>query len=80
MCGWTNQEEGDDFDWQLARGTDNIFTGPSRDYYSFSREYPLGGYTYIDSSYPRRPGDKALLLSPSFEPTGTEETVYISLI
>ena len=71
MCGWTNQEEGDDFDWKLARGSDNFFTGPARDFYSFSREYPLGGFIHIDAGFPRRPGDRALLLSPAFEPTGT---------
>lgn len=70
MCGWINQEEGDDFDWTLARGSDNFFTGPARDYYSFSREYPMGGYVYIDAGFPRRPGDRAYLSSPSFEPTG----------
>lgn len=71
MCGWTNQEEGDDFEWILARGSDNFFTGPARDYYSFSKEYPLGGFLYIDAAYPRRPGDRALLVSPTFEATGT---------
>lgn len=30
-----------------------------------------GGYAYIDSSYPRRPGDTAKLSSMEFEPTGT---------
>jgi hypothetical protein len=30
-----------------------------------------GGYTYIDSSYPRRPGDIAKLSSVEFDPTGT---------
>jgi hypothetical protein len=30
-----------------------------------------GGYAYIDSSYPRRPGDIAKLSSMEFEPTGT---------
>lgn len=70
MCGWINQEEGDDFDWILARGSDNFFTGPARDYYSFSREYPMGGYVFIDAGFPRRPGDRAYLSSPSFEPTG----------
>ncbi|RWS28649.1 MAM and LDL-receptor class A domain-containing protein 1-like protein, partial [Leptotrombidium deliense] len=72
LCGWTNEEEKDDFDWKESRGSNNFFTGPVRDYYSFSKEYPLGGYIYIDASYPRRPGDKALLISPQFE--STEET------
>lgn len=70
MCGWTNQEEGDDFDWNLGRGSDNFFTGPARDFYSFSKEYPLGGFVYIDADYPRRPGDKAILISPLIQPTG----------
>ncbi|RWS04929.1 MAM domain-containing protein 4-like protein, partial [Dinothrombium tinctorium] len=70
FCGWTNEEEKDDFDWKEARGSNNFFTGPVRDYYSFSKEYPLGGYIFIDASYPRRPGDKALLISPQFEATG----------
>jgi len=29
-----------------------------------------GGYAFIDSSYPRRPGDVAKLSSIEFEPTG----------
>lgn len=29
-----------------------------------------GGYAFIDSSYPRKPGDIALLASEDFEPTG----------
>lgn len=61
LCGWTNLAEEDDFDWSQGRGSDSLYTGPSRDYYSFSKELPLGGYLYIDASYPRRPGDKALL-------------------
>ena len=70
MCGWINEAENDDFDWKQSRGSDNFFTGPVRDFYSFSREYPLGGFLYIDASYPRRPGDKAMLISPIFPPTG----------
>lgn len=66
LCGWTNVPEGDDFDWSQGRGSDNFYTGPSRDFHSFSREFPLGGYLYIDASYPRRPGDRALLRSPQF--------------
>lgn len=80
MCGWINQEEGDDFDWTLARGSDNFFTGPARDYYSFSREYPMGGYVYIDAGFPRRPGDRAYLSSPSFEPTGNTSSTLVILL
>lgn len=72
MCGWTNDQENDDFDWKLGRGSDSFFTGPARDFYSFSREYPLGGFLFIDASYPRRPGDKAMLISPIMQATGNK--------
>jgi len=29
-----------------------------------------GGYAFIDSSYPRRPGDMARMSSMEFDPTG----------
>ena len=70
LCSWTNQEENDDFDWSLGRGSQNIFTGPSRDFSSFGQNEQSGGFVYIDSSFPRRPGDKALLISPLMNPTG----------
>lgn len=69
LCGWTNQEEGDDFDWRLGRGSQNIFTGPARDYSSFANNEISGGYVFINSAYPRRPGDVAVLLSPVMNPT-----------
>ncbi len=87
FCTWTNQDENDDFDWKLGRGTflsvvslvpyflfpnlgsQNIFTGPARDFSSFDNNEISGGYVYIDANYPRRPGDVALLLSPSLNPT-----------
>ncbi|KAJ6225385.1 hypothetical protein RDWZM_003930 [Blomia tropicalis] len=69
FCQWTNQDENDDFDWKLGRGSQNIFTGPARDYSSFDNNEISGGYVYIDANYPRRPGDLALLLSPTLNPT-----------
>lgn len=69
FCTWTNQDENDDFDWKLGRGSQNIFTGPARDFSSFDNNEISGGYVYIDANYPRRPGDVALLLSPSLNPT-----------
>ena len=71
FCAWTNQDENDDFDWKLGRGSQNIFTGPARDYSSFGNNEISGGYVYIDANYPRRPGDVALLLSPVLNPTST---------
>ncbi|CAG2108770.1 unnamed protein product [Medioppia subpectinata] len=69
LCGWTNQEENDEFDWTLGRGSQNIFTGPSRDFTSFGQNEQSGGFVYIESSFPRRPGDRAMLVSPLMNPT-----------
>jgi len=52
-----------------SRGSRNPMTGPTSDN---SREKTGGGgYTFIDSSFPRRPGDLARLSSSIFSPTGT---------
>ncbi|CAG2170061.1 unnamed protein product [Oppiella nova] len=69
LCSWTNQEENDEFDWTLGRGSQNIFTGPSRDFTSFGQNEQSGGFVYIESSFPRRPGDRAMLVSPLMNPT-----------
>ncbi|XP_024085884.1 MAM and LDL-receptor class A domain-containing protein 1-like isoform X4 [Cimex lectularius] len=71
FCGWLN-EENDDFDWSLGRGSRNPSTGPATDRSSFIYGGMEGGYTYIDSSYPRRPGDVARLSSAEFEPTSPD--------
>ncbi|KAK4319846.1 hypothetical protein Pmani_009261 [Petrolisthes manimaculis] len=68
MCDWSNVLN-DDFDWLLGRGTQNLVTGPPRDH-SSSRGEDLGGaYVFIDSSFPRRPGDVAKLESIEFQET-----------
>lgn len=71
LCGWTNAEnkEEDDFDWSLGRGSDNLFTGPTRDFTSSNNNELTGSYLHINSGYPRRPGDRAMLVSPMFQPT-----------
>ncbi|CAH1392773.1 unnamed protein product [Nezara viridula] len=71
FCGWIN-EENDDFDWSLGRGSRNPSTGPATDRSSFMYGGMEGGYAFIDSSYPRRPGDVAKLSSQEFEPTGPD--------
>lgn len=53
-----------------GRGSRNPSTGPATDRSSFIYGGMEGGYAYIDSSYPRRPGDTARLSSMEFEPTG----------
>lgn len=55
-----------------GRGSHNPSTGPSTDRTSFIHGGMEGGYAYIDSSYPRRPGDFARLSSIEFEATGAE--------
>lgn len=56
-----------------SRGSRNPMTGPASD--SSLHKSGGGGYAFIDSSFPRRPGDIALLSSPVFSPTGkTRET------
>ncbi|XP_076229735.1 MAM and LDL-receptor class A domain-containing protein 1 isoform X3 [Nomia melanderi] len=63
FCDWSNDPE-DDFDWTISRGSGNPTTGPAMD--SSGERSTGGGYAYIDSSFPRRPGDRARLLSTSF--------------
>lgn len=69
ICDWTNDAE-DDFDWTISRGSNDPTTGPAMD--SSSDRATAGGYAYIDSRYPRRPGDIARLMSISFPGTGPE--------
>ncbi|GAB6025130.1 hypothetical protein CHUAL_010555 [Chamberlinius hualienensis] len=67
-CNWEDVEVGslDQFQWSLARGTVSTVTGPLRDWQSSTSTRLPGGYTYINSEFPRRPGDKASLASPVF--------------
>ncbi|UYV80434.1 hypothetical protein LAZ67_19000180 [Cordylochernes scorpioides] len=76
FCEWKNIEE-DDFDWQMGRGSQNTLTGPAKDFSSFGRDIQAGGYIYIDSAFPRRPGDVARLVSPEFQPTGDNNPVCL---
>ncbi|GLG93676.1 Uncharacterized protein GBIM_01019 [Gryllus bimaculatus] len=76
FCGWTNDEE-DDFDWALGRGSRNPSTGPATDRTSFKHGGAEGGYAYIDSGFPRRPGDTARLNSPEMEPTGPDSPLCL---
>ncbi|XP_043230103.1 MAM and LDL-receptor class A domain-containing protein 1-like [Amphibalanus amphitrite] len=71
-CTWT-QSDGDDFQWTSARGTTNPKTGPMRDHGSSVIGGTAGGYVYIDASHPRRPGDKARLLSRQLPATQSSE-------
>lgn len=81
LCGWTNAENSqeDDFDWSFGRGSDNLFTGPPRDYTSSNNNEPTGSYLHIDPGYPRRPGDRAILMSPMFQPTAVNDAMCMRL-
>ncbi|XP_072170528.1 thyroid hormone-induced protein B-like [Diadema setosum] len=59
-CGW-RQSYSDDFDWSRNSGNTSSFnTGPSRDHTT-----GYGYYMYIETSYPRSPGQDARLTSPA---------------
>ena len=47
----------------------NPSTGAFRDRPSFRNAAMSGGFLYINSGYPRRPGDKARLMSLDFQAT-----------
>uniref|UniRef100_A0A6G1SID0 Apical endosomal glycoprotein n=1 Tax=Aceria tosichella TaxID=561515 RepID=A0A6G1SID0_9ACAR len=81
LCGWTNAENGqeDNFDWSFGRGSDNLFTGPARDFTSSGNNEMTGSYLFTDSGYPRRPGDRAVLVSPMFQPTAVNEAMCMRL-
>ncbi|XP_042223309.1 MAM and LDL-receptor class A domain-containing protein 1-like isoform X2 [Homarus americanus] len=70
-CGWT-QDANDDFDWTQSRGSLNPSTGPPRDRSSFANDGKMGGYAFINSGYPRRPGDRARLMSQEFQGTNPD--------
>jgi len=60
ICSWT-QYQYDDMDWLLNQGeTDSYGTGPQVDVSLGTDE---GVYLYVESSYPAKKGDKALLVS-----------------
>ncbi|XP_023224461.1 MAM and LDL-receptor class A domain-containing protein 1-like [Centruroides sculpturatus] len=77
FCGWVNldEEEEDDFDWTLSRGSQSYLTGPCRDFTSFNKDIPTGGYASIENAKPRKPGDRAELVSPLFQATGDSNPV-----
>lgn len=69
LCGWRNEPDSDNFDWKLAKGSASLYTGPSQDFNSFTKDLPPGNFLFADSMHPLRFGDKALLVSPPFPPT-----------
>jgi len=53
-----------------SRGSKNPATGPAMD--SSSDRATAGGYAFIDSSFPRKPGDIAKLISSNFPATNAD--------
>nr|XP_045595352.1 MAM and LDL-receptor class A domain-containing protein 1-like [Procambarus clarkii] len=70
LCSWTNSDSSDNFDWKIGRSSEKRGTGPSRDQASsLNTRITTGGYAYVDSSYPRQPGDLAWLVSATMAAT-----------
>lgn len=64
FCDWS-QDKGDNFDWTRRNSpTPSRGTGPTRDHTSGLK---TGGFVYIETSSPRKPGDVARLLSTPFQ-------------
>ncbi|UJR31098.1 hypothetical protein I4U23_018606, partial [Adineta vaga] len=63
ICGYTYDPSGT-FNWTRNKGkTESWYTGPPYDHTTFTAE---GYYMFIETSYPRQPGDIARLISPTF--------------
>ena len=68
MCTY-QQGKNDDFDWILAHGgTSSWRTGPSKDN---TKGDSSGHYMFIESSAPRKTGDRATIVSELFKPTSS---------
>ena len=72
-CGYRNVEESeglDTFDWTLRiAGTPSGNTGPTTDHTTGR----FGHFFYIETSSPRQPDDVALLESPDYQPSSTNQ-------
>ena len=69
FCGWT-QSHKDNFDWIRAKGgTSSRGTGPRYDHTFNSNS---GYYAYIETSSPRKAGDRAILVSPTYTSTSPQ--------
>lgn len=68
FCKFANDPAAN-FEWAVGRGSENPNTGPQRDHSSFATNRVTGAFGYIDAGHPRRPGDKAQLMSEEFPAT-----------
>jgi len=75
MCTWDNMKD-DEFDFLRHKGvTDSTGTGPKYDHTTGTTS---GTYLYAESSWPRKKGDRARIVSDTMNPT-TFQSCYIRL-
>ncbi|XP_009328881.1 PREDICTED: MAM and LDL-receptor class A domain-containing protein 1 [Pygoscelis adeliae] len=73
LCNWEQDVE-DDFDWVRILGpTPTANTGPLKDHTTGTAR---GHYLYMESSKPSQFQDKAVLLSPLFNPSGNGTCIF----
>uniref|UniRef100_A0A8C3C7D9 MAM and LDL receptor class A domain containing 1 n=1 Tax=Cairina moschata TaxID=8855 RepID=A0A8C3C7D9_CAIMO len=73
LCNWEQDTE-DDFDWIRIQGpTPTVNTGPSKDHTTGTGR---GHYLYMESSEPHEFEDRAVLLSPLFNPSGNGTCIF----
>ncbi|XP_010166278.1 MAM and LDL-receptor class A domain-containing protein 1, partial [Antrostomus carolinensis] len=73
LCNWEQDVE-DDFDWIRIQGpTPTVNTGPLKDHTTGTAR---GHYIYMESSEPHQFQDKAVLLSPLFNPSGNGTCIF----
>ncbi|KAK2531283.1 Malrd1 [Columba livia] len=73
LCNWEQDVE-DDLDWIRIEGpTPTVNTGPLKDHTTGTAR---GHYLYVESSKPHQFQDKAILLSPIFNPPGNETCIF----
>ncbi|CAF4185562.1 unnamed protein product, partial [Rotaria sp. Silwood2] len=69
FCDWTHDNT-TEFKWTLVQGpSPSEDTGPNRDH---TTGYATGQYAFIEASVPQLTGDKARLISRTFQPTTTQ--------
>lgn len=73
MCGYTNRENIDQFDWMIGSGkTSTVYTGPKTDHTIGDQN---GRYLFIESSWPREAQEKAIILSETIPVQGDGKCV-----
>ena len=63
-----------------SRGSENPNTGPIRDRSSFGSNRVTGAFAHIDASAPRRPQDKARLVSSEFQATDPDNPLCLRYV